>query len=416
MGFLTARRGTALLALSLTLVLGPLSPTVNAAEKPQPDPVPVSEAAATLASIRADRKAAEARSEEALVRATDAGTRLAAAQDAVAAALAVDRATKRNADAARADAGKATAAETKARNNAREAEATLSRMARNAYINAMADSDLELFASFAADGPEALNALARRDMAYDNLGDASLVDAQRTVKVATDAGVIAQEKQTVADAADAEYQQAHGTLVAARREVTAAERERVAASDDIRAAAADVAAADARYDKAQEVYKVSLAKSLAESGTAAPISQGPAADVVWKMLKAEGFSEESIAGILGNLQQESGVDPTAMQAGGPGRGLAQWSVGGRWDNGSSSLISFASSQGLDPWDARTQVRFMVYEMTDVLSFDLESFKDMTDILSATVYFHDVFEGSADSADFVRAVRGNYALQWYSRLS
>ncbi len=134
------------------------------------------------------------------------------------------------------------------------------------------------------------------------------------------------------------------------------------------------------------------------------------------MFKAEGFSEESIAGILGNLQQESGVDPTAVQAGGPGRGLAQWSMGGRWDNGSSSLISFASSQGLDPWSARTQVQFMLYEMQNVLSFDVESFKDMTDILAATVYFHDVFEGSADSADFVRAVRGNYALQWYARLS
>ena len=55
-------------------------------------------------------------------------------------------------------------------------------------------------------------------------------------------------------------------------------------------------------------------------------------------------------------------------------------------------------------------------MQNVLSFDVESFKDMTDILAATVYFHDVFEGSADSADFVRAVRGNYALQWYARLS
>lgn len=416
MGFLTARRGIVLLALSGTLILGPLSPAVNAAPESPPDPIPVSDAAAALADIRADRKEAEARAAEAEVRAGDAAARLGVAQDAVAAAAAVDRDTEAKAAVATSDARKATAAETKARDNAREAEAALSRMARNAYINAMADSDLELFASFAADGPEALNALARRDMAYDNLGDASLVDAQRTVKVATDAGVLAQQKQTVSDAATADYQRAHDTLVAARREVSAAERERAAATSDIRAANADAAKTDARYDKAQEVYKVSLEKSLAESGSSAPISQGPAADVVWKMFKAEGFSEESIAGILGNLQQESGVDPTAVQAGGPGRGLAQWSMGGRWDNGSSSLISFASSQGLDPWSARTQVQFMLYEMQNVLSFDVESFKDMTDILAATVYFHDVFEGSADSADFVRAVRGNYALQWYARLS
>ena len=60
---------------------------------------------------------------------------------------------------------------------------------------------------------------------------------------------------------------------------------------------------------------------------------------------------------------------------------------------------------------------MVYEMESVLTgFDLEMFKDMTDVLAATVYFHDIYEGSADSAEFVRAVRGSYALQWYARLS
>ncbi len=247
MGFLTARRGIVLLALSGTLILGPLSPAVNAAPESPPDPIPVSDAAAALADIRADRKEAEARAAEAEVRAGDAAARLGVAQDAVAAAAAVDRDTEAKAAVATSDARKATAAETKARDNAREAEAALSRMARNAYINAMADSDLELFASFAADGPEALNALARRDMAYDNLGDASLVDAQRTVKVATDAGVLAQQKQTVSDAATADYQRAHDTLVAARREVSAAERERAAATSDIRAANADAAKTDARY-------------------------------------------------------------------------------------------------------------------------------------------------------------------------
>lgn len=34
---------------------------------------------------------------------------------------------------------------------------------------------------------------------------------------------------------------------------------------------------------------------------------------------------------MGNLDQESGMSPTIKQPGGPGRGIAQWSVGGRWD-------------------------------------------------------------------------------------
>lgn len=409
-----------LTGVAIALILTTSAPFMRVlppARAAEPEPVPISEAASALAEIRATRKAAEADAAAAQARADEAGTRLAGAEDTVAATAAVDRSTRKHAEAAAEDARIATTAESKARAAASGAEEALSRMARNAYINAMANSDLELFASFAADGPEALNAIARRDMAYDNLGDASLVEAQRTVRVAEDAGVVADQQQAAYESAAQEHARAHDEFLAARRAATDARDDLAAAKSDLGDAEEAIVAADKKYDKAQEVYKAALEKSLAESGGGAPISQGPAADVVWKMLKAEGFTEESIAGILGNLQQESGVDPTAVQGGGPGRGLAQWSMGGRWDNGPQSLISFASSQGLDPWDARTQVRFMVYEMDTVLtSFDLEGFKDMTDILAATVYFHDVFEGSADSAEFVRAVRGNYALQWYARLS
>src|SRR5947207_15769963 len=45
----------------------------------------------------------------------------------------------------------------------------------------------------------------------------------------------------------------------------------------------------------------------------------------------KGLKPFQAAGIVGNLDQESGDDPTAVQPGGPGRGLAQWSAGGgRW--------------------------------------------------------------------------------------
>src|SRR4051812_32496253 len=45
----------------------------------------------------------------------------------------------------------------------------------------------------------------------------------------------------------------------------------------------------------------------------------------------KGLTPIQAAGIVGNLDQESGDSPTAVQSGGPGRGVAQWSVGGRWD-------------------------------------------------------------------------------------
>ena len=48
---------------------------------------------------------------------------------------------------------------------------------------------------------------------------------------------------------------------------------------------------------------------------------------------AKGLTKRQSAGIVGNLLQESSMNPTIKQyGGGPGRGIAQWSGGGRWDH------------------------------------------------------------------------------------
>lgn len=47
----------------------------------------------------------------------------------------------------------------------------------------------------------------------------------------------------------------------------------------------------------------------------------------------KGLSPAASAGIVGNLIAESGVNPESVQPGGAGRGIAQWSVGGRWNPG-----------------------------------------------------------------------------------
>ena len=64
------------------------------------------------------------------------------------------------------------------------------------------------------------------------------------------------------------------------------------------------------------------------------------------------------------------MDPKAKQyKGGPGRGLAQWEVGGRYDTDPTNLVKFAAERNIDPADARTQLDFLNYEMrpnTDTL--------------------------------------------------
>jgi hypothetical protein len=57
----------------------------------------------------------------------------------------------------------------------------------------------------------------------------------------------------------------------------------------------------------------------------------PNAPYAYEYELAEGFTPAQAAGIVGNLIQESGVNPESVQPDGPGRGIAQWSQGGRWN-------------------------------------------------------------------------------------
>src|SRR5436305_675959 len=78
----------------------------------------------------------------------------------------------------------------------------------------------------------------------------------------------------------------------------------------------------------------------------------------------KGLTNFQAAGIVGNLDQESGVDPGAVQPGGPGRGIAQWSVGGRWDTDSSdNATAYASQHGQSVWSLQLQLDFIWYELT-----------------------------------------------------
>lgn len=79
---------------------------------------------------------------------------------------------------------------------------------------------------------------------------------------------------------------------------------------------------------------------------------------------SQGLTAAQAAGIVGNLMQESGVNPKSVQAGGPGRGIAQWSAGGRWDE----LLKH--EKGKDPLDIATQLDFMWYEMNNVSPWKL----------------------------------------------
>ncbi len=107
----------------------------------------------------------------------------------------------------------------------------------------------------------------------------------------------------------------------------------------------------------------------------------------------KGLANFQAAGIVGNLDQESGVDPTAVQSGGPGRGIAQWSVGGRWDTDSNDNATwYAGTQGQNVLSLQLQLDFIWYELTTFPNYGLAALQQSTNVTDATVAFETDFEG------------------------
>jgi MYXO-CTERM domain-containing protein len=107
---------------------------------------------------------------------------------------------------------------------------------------------------------------------------------------------------------------------------------------------------------------------------------------------AKGLTNFQAAGIVGNLDQESGVDPTIAQfGGGPGRGIAQWSVGGRWDTSAGdNAVAYAAQQGQSVWSLNLQLEFIWYELT-TYGYGFSKLKASTNVTDATLAFMTDYE-------------------------
>ena len=103
---------------------------------------------------------------------------------------------------------------------------------------------------------------------------------------------------------------------------------------------------------------------------------------------SRGFTREAAAGIVGNLLAESGINPKSEQyGGGPGRGIAQWSVDERWQ----TYLKFAKNRGLEPTDLDAQLRFIIHEMPSQMGESAKTIKTMTDSNAAAKLFMDKYE-------------------------
>ncbi len=164
---------------------------------------------------------------------------------------------------------------------------------------------------------------------------------------------------------------------------------------------------------------VALAVGCSAAGDGAdPLGQSAAAlsaadQTAFDYFVGKGLTSFQAAGIVGNLDQESNMIPTAVQAGGPGRGIAQWSVGGRWDTDSGdNVLAYASSHGESSTSLELQLEFIWYELTTFSGYGLASLRATTNVTDATIVFETDFEGCGECDQSNRISYAEAALAAY----
>ncbi|MDB4968312.1 MAG: hypothetical protein JWN44_4001 [Myxococcales bacterium] len=128
---------------------------------------------------------------------------------------------------------------------------------------------------------------------------------------------------------------------------------------------------------------------------------------------AKGLTNFQSAGIVGNLDQESGVNPASVQyGGGPGRGIAQWSVGGRWDTSNNdNVLAYAKTTGQSSGSLNLQLEFIWYELT-TFGYGLSQLKASTNLTDATVAFMAKYEICGTCAQTQRIAYAQAVLNAY----
>jgi hypothetical protein len=134
----------------------------------------------------------------------------------------------------------------------------------------------------------------------------------------------------------------------------------------------------------------------ADPATAAPMSEAALSSseqTAFNYFVGKGLTQVQSAGIVGNLIQESNVIASAVEfGGGPGRGIAQWSVGGRWDTSSGdNVTAYSNQQGVSRWTLSTQLDFIWFELSNFSGYGLASLKAATTVSAATNAFMAKFE-------------------------
>ena len=193
---------------------------------------------------------------------------------------------------------------------------------------------------------------------------------------------------------------------------------------------ADKSAKDTYLDiKDGKIIETNKKPSISDSSfvyTSTGLDGNSDRDKVYNYLKQKGFSAAGIAGIMGNLRQESSFLASNVQNGmgysdeqyvkdiksgkisrekfindSRGFGIAQWTYPAR----KAKLYDTLGAQNIDSLEG--QLNFMYDEMGENLR---KTMKNATNINSATTTFHNTYERSADKS---MSTRQGFANEIYS---
>lgn len=151
----------------------------------------------------------------------------------------------------------------------------------------------------------------------------------------------------------------------------------------------------------------------------ASIYGGTIKEKVWFALKDLGYSDEVVAGAMGNIDYESGgFNAGAVEKAGTGIGLIQWSFG-RADQ----LRAYAQSKGVDWKDEDTQIEFLIAEISgqgpaasfatkrtsgfigdEKIKSTSSQWANSTTVEDATLHFMRFFESPAKKASYTERLK------------
>lgn len=171
-------------------------------------------------------------------------------------------------------------------------------------------------------------------------------------------------------------------------------------------------------------------------------NQAKFGEKIWKHFKGKGWSDAGIAGMLGNLQKESGVEAVRKQAmtgtelrqdkdrslslkyattadANPesftnprsvGFGLAQWTTKAR----KNALLDFAHGMGKSVGDEDAQIGFLDKELSEQYKPMVARMSKSDDYIASTADFLRTFERPADQSDREVADRAGFSKLWLEK--